>query len=43
MTAHAVRLWQQDSLLLGQLRVELKAREFRPMPVRPVDIPKAKG
>jgi RNA-directed DNA polymerase len=43
MTAHAVRLWQQDSLLLEQLRVELKTREFRPMAVRPVDIPKAKG
>ncbi|MFJ8967224.1 group II intron reverse transcriptase/maturase, partial [Lentzea sp. NPDC102401] len=43
MTAHAVRWWQQESVLLEQLRVELKAREFRPMPVRAVNIPKAKG
>ena len=43
MTAHAVRLWQQDCVLLEQLRAEVKAREFRPMPVRAVDIPKAKG
>ncbi|UKD51064.1 group II intron reverse transcriptase/maturase [Amycolatopsis sp. FU40] len=43
MTAHAVRWWRQDHLLLEQLRAELKAREFRPMPVRPVNIPKAKG
>ncbi|WIV57982.1 group II intron reverse transcriptase/maturase [Amycolatopsis nalaikhensis] len=43
MTAHAVRLWQQDCVLLEQVRAELKAREFRPMPVRAVDIPKTKG
>ncbi|PWK89554.1 RNA-directed DNA polymerase [Lentzea atacamensis] len=43
VTAHAVRWWQQESVLLEQLRVELKAREFRPMPVRAVNIPKANG
>jgi RNA-directed DNA polymerase len=43
VTAHAVRLANQERVLLEGLRADLKARVFRPLPVRERMIPKAGG
>jgi RNA-directed DNA polymerase len=43
ITARAVRFWEQDELLLEQLRAALRSGEFRPLPVRAVMIPKPNG
>jgi RNA-directed DNA polymerase len=43
VTAYSVRAGQRELSLLERLRVDLKARQFRPLPVRSVEIPKANG
>jgi RNA-directed DNA polymerase len=43
ITAHAVRLANQEQTLLEELRADLKGRRFRPLPVRERMIPKTGG
>jgi RNA-directed DNA polymerase len=43
ITAHAVRLANQEQALLEELRADLKARRFWPLPVRERMIPKTGG